>query len=119
MSATDDTAAVLPELLAELRALRAQVSRLAAQVAALEGNTRAELEAASALARPASEPPAAPAEDEGGGVPEDVLLVISAAVAAFLGKRARVRGVRVLSSASWAHQGRVSIQASHALSPQH
>ena len=114
MSATDDTAAVLPELLAELRALRAQVSRLTAQVAALEGKTRAELEAASALARP---PPAAPAEDE--GLPEDVLLVISAAVAAFLGKRARVRGVRVLSSASWAHQGRVSIQASHALSPQH
>jgi methylmalonyl-CoA carboxyltransferase large subunit len=117
MSATDDTAAVLPELLAELRALRAQVSRLAAQVAALEGKARAELEAAAALAPPSPAPPAAPAEDE--GLPEDVLLVISAAVAAFLGKRARVRGVRVLSSASWAHQGRVSIQASHALSPQH
>ncbi len=111
----DDASAVIPELLAELRALRAQVSQLTAKVASLEGAARAELDAAAAAApaAPAPAKAAAPAE-----LPEEILLVLSAAVAAFLGKRARIRGIRVLSSASWAHQGRVSIQASHALPSQ-
>jgi methylmalonyl-CoA carboxyltransferase large subunit len=119
MSPTDDSAAaIIPELLAELRALRAQVSKLTSQVASLEGAARTELEAASALAPApaAAPPPATPAEGE--RLPEEIVLVISAAVAAFLGKRARIRGIRVVSSASWAHQGRVSIQASHALPSQ-
>jgi methylmalonyl-CoA carboxyltransferase large subunit len=114
MSPADDSAAALiPELLVELRALRAQVAQLTSKVASLEGAARAELEAVSALVPPA---PAAPAREE--RLPDEILLALSAAVAAFLGKRARVRGIRVLSSASWAHQGRVSIQASHARPPQ-
>jgi methylmalonyl-CoA carboxyltransferase large subunit len=124
MSPTDDAAAaIIPELLAELRALRAQVTQLTSKVTSLEGAARAELEAASGLA-PATALPAAPAAApgaepvEGERLPDELLLVISAAVAAFLGKRARIRGIRVLSSASWAHQGRVSIQASHALPSQ-
>jgi methylmalonyl-CoA carboxyltransferase large subunit len=43
-------------------------------------------------------------------------MVIGAAVAAFLGKKAHVRQIRLLGSAAWSQQGRVTIQASHALS---
>jgi methylmalonyl-CoA carboxyltransferase large subunit len=52
-------------------------------------------------------------------VSEEVVLVISAAVAAFLGKKPHIRQIRLLGSAAWAQQGRVTIQASHALSGQH
>jgi methylmalonyl-CoA carboxyltransferase 12S subunit len=45
--------------------------------------------------------------------------VIAAAVAAFLGKRAHIRQIRLVGSASWAEHGRVTIQASHALSTHH
>jgi methylmalonyl-CoA carboxyltransferase large subunit len=47
------------------------------------------------------------------------VLVIAAAVAAFVGKRAHVRQIRLLGSASWAEHGRVTIQASHVLSTHH
>jgi len=50
-------------------------------------------------------------------VSEDVILIISAAIAAFLGKKAHIRHVHLLGSASWSQQGRVTIQASHALNP--
>jgi methylmalonyl-CoA carboxyltransferase large subunit len=53
--------------------------------------------------------PDAPREEIG----EEVMLVIAAAVAAFLGERAHVRQVRLLSSEAWAQQGRVSVMASH------
>lgn len=49
-------------------------------------------------------------------ISEEILLVISAAVAAFLGERAHIRQVRLISSGGWALQGRVFIQASHSLS---
>lgn len=78
----------------------------------LEGMTArlAELERAAA-------PPAKPAprEDAAGGASEEILLVISAAVGAFLGERVRVRQVRLISSPVWGLQGRASIQASHRL----
>jgi hypothetical protein len=45
---------------------------------------------------------------------EELLLVLSAAVAAFLGKRPRIRQVRLVNSATWAQQGRAGIHASHA-----
>ena len=50
---------------------------------------------------------------------EELVLVISAAIAAFLGKRPHIRQIRLLGSAAWAQQGRVTIQASHALSAHH
>jgi methylmalonyl-CoA carboxyltransferase large subunit len=59
--------------------------------------------------------PEAPAEEE---VSPEVILVLSAAVAAFLGKKARIRGarlVRTAPSSAWTQAGRVYIQASHAL----
>jgi len=45
----------------------------------------------------------------------DVILAISAAVAAYLGERAHVKQIRLISSQAWGQQGRVSVQASHAL----
>jgi len=58
---------------------------------------------------------ARPAEEE---VSPEIVAVISAAVSAFLGKTARVRGIRPARAAAaspWSQQGRVSIQASHVL----
>lgn len=49
-------------------------------------------------------------------------MVLSAAVAAFLGKRARIRSARLVGpdrSSAWAQQGRVFVQASHNLQVPH
>ena len=48
-------------------------------------------------------------------VSPDVVLAISAAVAAFLGKRATVRQIHVSGSTSWAQQGRAAVMASHGI----
>jgi methylmalonyl-CoA carboxyltransferase large subunit len=53
------------------------------------------------------------------GLSEELVLVISAAIAAFLGKKPHIRQIRLLSSHAWAEHGRVTIQASHALSTHH
>jgi methylmalonyl-CoA carboxyltransferase 12S subunit len=45
--------------------------------------------------------------------------VIAAAIAAFLGKKAHIRQIRLLGSAAWAQEGRVTIQASHAITVHH
>jgi methylmalonyl-CoA carboxyltransferase large subunit len=84
-----------------LEALRREVARLGARVAALE----------AVRAAPAPAPTSAAAE----GLSEELVLVLSAAVAAYLGKRAPIRSIRLLGSAGWAQQGRLTIQASHAL----
>lgn len=47
------------------------------------------------------------------GVPDDVVLAISAAVAAFLGHRAKVRQVHYRTGQAYAQQGRVVIQGQH------
>lgn len=44
---------------------------------------------------------------------EDDMLAISAAVAAFLGVRARIRQVRLVQSSAWAQVGRMGTHASH------
>src|SRR5262245_19958389 len=88
-----------------LEALRQEVALLAWRVAALE---------AAAGVAPRSAAPAAPAP-QAEGLSEELLLVLSAAVAAFLGKKAPIRQIRLLGSAAWAQQGRVTVQASHAL----
>ncbi|RJF73276.1 hypothetical protein D3875_18680 [Deinococcus cavernae] len=43
-------------------------------------------------------------------IPEDVMLAITAAVAAFLGKKARIRQIHYRTDAAWAQQGRAAIQ---------
>jgi methylmalonyl-CoA carboxyltransferase 12S subunit len=86
------------------------LGRLASRVAALE-----EVHAPPSVAAPATAPVAARPE----GLGEEVLLVLGAAIAAYLGKSAHIRQVRLIGSTAWAQQGRVTIQASHALSVQH
>jgi methylmalonyl-CoA carboxyltransferase large subunit len=86
-----------------LSALREEVSQLGARVAALE--------AVNPPATPfAPRSPVVVAAEEVG---EELLTVLSAAIAAFLGKKPHIRQVRLLGSAAWGMQGRVTIQASH------
>jgi methylmalonyl-CoA carboxyltransferase large subunit len=101
------------QIVTSLGAIRQELARLGERVAGLEtavGLTRAP-------AAPA--PPLAPSKPEPEGLSEEQLLVISAAIAAYLGKRPHIRQVRLLGSAAWAQQGRVTIQASHSLSIHH
>jgi methylmalonyl-CoA carboxyltransferase large subunit len=76
-----------------LAQLREEVDALKRRLNALEGR------AVRAAA------PAAPSEED--------LVAISAAVAAFLGVRARIRQVRLLQSSAWAQVGRIGTHASH------
>jgi methylmalonyl-CoA carboxyltransferase large subunit len=106
-----------------LGALRQEIVRLNERVAALESATGLATltkHAAAAAEAPAPAPAAAapppPVPEE---LSEELVLTISAAIAAFLGKRAHIRQIRLLGSQAWAQQGRVSIQASHRLEVQH
>src|SRR5262249_20063222 len=103
-----------------LEALRQELARLGERVAALEAAVGTKPAAAalapsresarplaSAERAPQSEP-AGPAQAE--GLSEELLLVLSAASAAYLGKKPHIRQIRLLGSAAWAQQGRVTIQ---------
>jgi methylmalonyl-CoA carboxyltransferase large subunit len=97
------------DLAGTLERLQAQMAEMAGRLEALEkrnggGNGAARAPVAAAAAEPA---PAIITEEE--------LLAIAAAIAAYLGVRAHIRQVRLLSTSAWAQQGRVSIQASHRL----
>jgi methylmalonyl-CoA carboxyltransferase 12S subunit len=48
-------------------------------------------------------------------VSPEVVLAISAAVAAYLGKRAKVRQIHLRDSRTWAQQGRASVMGSHTI----
>jgi methylmalonyl-CoA carboxyltransferase large subunit len=83
------------------------IEDLKAQIAALQ-NRVVELEhGAQTAATPAA--PVAPDLDE------QTVILIASAVAAYLGKRPRIRAIRLLGTTNWAQEGRVSIQASHRL----
>jgi methylmalonyl-CoA carboxyltransferase 12S subunit len=71
---------------------------------------------------PVAAPPApapAPVAEVSADITPDVLMVLTAAVAAFLGKKAKIRRARVAgpgyASSAWAQQGRAFVQASHNL----
>ena len=113
----------LTKVVDALEGLRGELSRLGQRVAALEAAAAAPVATAAAVKKEAetkaprlapSPPPAQPAVAEGLG--EELILVIGAAIAAFVGKKAHIRQIRLIGSAAWAQQGRVTIQASHALS---
>lgn len=96
-------------LLEAIEAMRRQLDALSERVAALESPR---------IAVPVAAAPAPPPPQEE-AITEELLLAISAAVAAFLGKRPHIRQIRLIGSGAWAQQGRVSIQASHALAVRH
>lgn len=94
----------LKSLSDQIQALQSQIEALTARIAQIEGFG----------AKPAPQPAsvtAAPTVEE--GITEELLLAIAAAVSAYLGKRAPIRQVRLVSSQAWAQQGRAYIQASH------
>jgi methylmalonyl-CoA carboxyltransferase 12S subunit len=99
------------DLAATLEQLQAQVLEISGRIRALEKGgevvVAAKPAAAAVLATPV---PAVPA-----GITEEELLAISAAIGAYLGVRAHIRQIRLVSTTAWAQQGRVSIQASHSL----
>jgi methylmalonyl-CoA carboxyltransferase large subunit len=100
-----------------LESLRHEVSRLHERIVALEAAGGLSRQGAAVVAAPAASSVAAPAPAP---VPqslsEEVVLTISAAIAAFLGKKPHIRQIRLIGSALWAQEGRLTIQASHALS---
>lgn len=92
------------EIATALAALRAELDRLQQRIDHLEGK----LDGATAVAAQEVSP-----------VDEALVVVISAAIAAFLGKRPHIRQIRLLGSAAWSQQGRIAVQGSHALDIQH
>jgi methylmalonyl-CoA carboxyltransferase large subunit len=52
-------------------------------------------------------------EQEAAGVPEEVVLAISAAVAAYLGHRAKITQMHYRTGAAYAQQGRAVVQGRH------
>jgi methylmalonyl-CoA carboxyltransferase large subunit len=103
-------------LLTELHTLRAELAAITARLAEIEGRAPG----GSAHPAPPAGPVAPPAAAAAPPPPQppitnEVIAAICAAVAAFLGTRAHVRQIRLISSSAWAQQGRVSVQASHTL----
>ena len=84
------------------------LKEMQAKIAELEARIQ-EIEHPKPVPAPAPQPP----KEE--PISEEIMLVIAAAVAAYLGERAHIRVVRLAPSHAWAQQGRVSIQASHRL----
>lgn len=89
-------------LASAVEGLRAEVARLGERVAALEARVAAPAGAAGAA-----------------GVTPELISVISAVIAAYLGVKPRIKQIRLVGGASWAQQGRVTIQASHVLQVRH
>jgi methylmalonyl-CoA carboxyltransferase large subunit len=99
------------EQAAAILRLERELARLVDRVAALEAASAGQ--GATVAASPAVQPEADLTLDD------ELVTVLGAAVAAWLGKRAGIRQIRLLGSPTWAQQGRVTIHASHALPVQH
>lgn len=105
----DEVTEMLQEIRAQLALLQARIVKLEAEGISPPRSGPQPVPAATA---PVPLSPALPVDEE---VSEEIMLVIAAAVAAYLGERAHIRVVRLAPSGAWAQQGRVSIQASHRL----
>ena len=92
-----------------LEQLQAQIAEMSRHIEFLEQRNAAAAAAQQAAA------PAVREEPVPAGITEEELIAISAAVGAYLGVRAHIRQIRLVSTAAWAQEGRVSIQASHRL----
>lgn len=103
------------ELAGAVRALREEMARLADRVTALES---AAATTATALSTAQTAAQIAPPE-QAAELSEELILTISAAVAAYLGKRPYIRQIRLVTTPTWTHQGRITIQGSHVLAALH
>jgi methylmalonyl-CoA carboxyltransferase large subunit len=106
-----DLGQVLAELQAQLVALTERLDRLEARAASAPAAAPPPVR----MPEPSAPAPARKEEHAAPSVSEEEILAVSAALAAYLGVRLRIRQIRLLSSPAWAQQGRVSIQASHRL----
>jgi methylmalonyl-CoA carboxyltransferase large subunit len=102
------------ELAATLEQLQARMAEMSRHIEFLEKHNAGPNGTAAVAARPAAAAPV-PSEPAPAGITEEELLAISAAIGAYLGVRAHIRQIRLVSTSAWAQQGRVSIQASHRL----
>jgi methylmalonyl-CoA carboxyltransferase large subunit len=93
----------LESLSSEIAQLKQMLEAITLRLASMEG--------AATQAAPAPPPPEA-------GISEETLLAIAAAVAAYLGHKPKIKQIRLVRTANWAQEGRVSIQASHRISVQ-
>lgn len=118
-----DLTELIQAVLERQRAAEGQLSELAAAFKALEARVAELSQPAAALvaeaAAPATEANEA-AYRKNEEVTPEMLVVIAAAVTAFLGKKVRIRSAKMLRPAlevanPWSLQGRVSIHASHQL----
>jgi methylmalonyl-CoA carboxyltransferase large subunit len=110
MVETESVTSLLEEVNDRLRGMEERIRQLELRIA--ETAVKPEASAPVSIPDPLQ---AAPKKVEEQIDPE-VLMVIAAAVAAFMGKKARIRRVRRSVAGGmnpWAQQGRVSIQASH------
>jgi hypothetical protein len=105
-SASSDEVRHALELVAKLER---RVDELRARVHALEGRAGAATGAGAGGAGDAP-PRSAPVDPE-------VLTVIGAAVAAYLGEEPRIRSIHLVRSGAWAQEGRATIQAWYSVSP--
>ena len=88
------------ELELEVQELRQRIEKLEALLAASAQKEKQQIPV----------PPVIPYQ-----IAPDILLAISAAVAAFLGKRATIHQIRLTGTTAWAMQGRATVQASHGI----
>ncbi len=109
----------------QVKLLSDAVTRLEADVARVTRLVPSEPTAAVEAA-PASQVPASAADDtqqnKAQEIAPDTLVILAAAVTAFLGKKVRIRSAKMLGTPyeivnPWAQQGRVIVQASHNLRP--
>lgn len=96
-------------MLETLDALRREVTRLGDRVAALEAVLGSQPTTSTTNRSPS------PVE----GIGEEVITVISAAIAAYLGVKPHIRQMHLVGGEFWAQQGRVTILASHTLALRH
>ena len=100
-------------LLDAVKSLRQEVARLSERLAALEKRSAAE----TLPPPPTRAFQSKPVTSE--SISEEIVMVISAAIAAYLGVKPHLRQIRLLNNNPWGLQGRVKIQASHALETYH
>ncbi len=106
--------------------LELRVEQLTHATEALAAGARSRTSAAAVVtdAKTASAAAPAPQPEADPEISAETLILISAAVTSFLGKKVRIRSAKMLQSPyeivnPWAQQGRVIVQASHNLQMRH